>query len=64
VICYLLAQAREQLFAPSATPSAEVIPIAAVTTPAPDRPSRLCCPACGIGMLHIVETLPPCGRSP
>ena len=33
-----------------------------VTTPAPAPPPR--CPVCGIGLLHVVETLPPCGRSP
>jgi hypothetical protein len=59
----LLARAREQLLAPSATLSAEasteVVPTAAVTTPALDPASRLRCPACGIGMLHVVETLRP-----
>ena len=60
----LLAQAREQLIAASASPPADPAPIAPATTPAP--PSAPCrrCPACGIGVLHIVDTLRPCGRSP
>jgi hypothetical protein len=38
--------------------------IAPATTPAPDGAPCPRCPACGIGVLHIVETLRPCGRSP
>ena len=60
----LLAQAREHLSATSANPSADPAPIAPGTTPVPDGAPRPRCSACGIGMLHIVDTLPPCGRSP
>ena len=60
----LLAQAREQLLAASATPSADSLPLDPVTTPAPASVPPPRCPVCGIGLLHVVETLPPCGRSP
>ena len=60
----LLAQAREQLIAASAQPPADRAPIASVPTPAPISAPCRRCPACGIGVLHIVETLRPCGRSP
>jgi len=60
----LLAQAREQLIAASAPQPADLTPIASVPTPAPISAPCRRCPACGIGVLHIVETLRPCGRSP
>jgi hypothetical protein len=60
----LLAQAREQLIVASAQSPADLAPIAAVPTPAPISAPCRRCPACGIGVLHIVETLRPCGRSP
>lgn len=60
----LLAQAREQLIAAAAQPPADLAPIASVSTSAPISAPCRRCPACGIGMLHIVETLRPCGRSP
>jgi len=60
----LLALAREQLIAASAQPPADLAPIASVPTPAPISAPCRRCPACGIGVLHIVETLRPCGRSP
>jgi hypothetical protein len=60
----LLDQARKQLIAASVNPPADRTPIAPATTPAPDSAPPPRCPACGIGMLHIVETLRPCGRSP
>jgi Putative transposase/Transposase zinc-binding domain len=60
----LLAQAREQLIAASATPSADPAPTVPATTPAPTRALRSRCPACRIGVLHIVDTLRPSGRSP
>ncbi len=58
----LLAQAREHLMAMSATPPPTKDPIDPAPVPAPVPPPR--CPACGIGVLHLVETLRPCGRSP
>jgi hypothetical protein len=58
----LLARAREQLVAASVNVPADRAPIAPTPTP-PHAPCRRC-PACGIGVLHIVETLRPCGRSP
>ncbi len=60
----LLAPAREHLSAASAAPRPDPAPIALATTPAPDGAPCRRCPACGIGVLHIVETLRPCGRSP
>jgi hypothetical protein len=60
----LLAQAREQLLAVSATPSADSLPLGPVPPPAPASAPPPRCPVCGIGLLHVVETLPPCGRSP
>jgi len=59
-----LAQAREQLIAASAAPRPDPAPAAPATGPAPDGAPCPRCPACGIGVLHIVETLRPCGRSP
>jgi hypothetical protein len=59
----LLAQAREQLIATSVNAPADRASIASTTPTRPPAPCRRC-PACGIGMLHIVETLRPCGRSP
>jgi hypothetical protein len=61
---HLLAQAREQLLAAAATPSADSLPLDPVPTPAPASVPPPRCPVCGIGLLHIIETLPPCGRSP
>jgi hypothetical protein len=60
----LLDQARTHLIAASLNPPADRTPIAPATTPAPDSAPHPRCPACGIGVLHIVETLRPCGRSP
>jgi len=60
----LLAQARAQLLAASATPSPDSVPSDPVTTPARASARLPSCPVCGIGLLHVVETLPPCGRSP
>ena len=61
----LLAQAREQLLAASDAP---VPPVPAPIDPAPglvpEISPRLRCPACGIGVLHLVEILLPCERSP
>ena len=60
----LLALAREQLVAASASP----LPVEAPSDPAPARaPAPVPaprCPSCGIGALHLVETLRPTGRSP
>jgi putative transposase len=60
----LLTQAREQLVAASATTPGDPAPVAPAITPAPPGAPRPCCPACGTGVLHIVETLHPSGRSP
>jgi hypothetical protein len=60
----LLTQAREQLIAASTAPRPDPAPIVPTTTPAPDGAPCRRCPACGVGVLHIVETLRPCGRSP
>jgi hypothetical protein len=60
----LLAHAREQLLAASASPLPVEARIASAPVPAPEIGSQPRCPACGIGVLHIVETLRPCGRSP
>ncbi|MGQ0721144.1 MAG: transposase, partial [Candidatus Eiseniibacteriota bacterium] len=60
----LLAHAREQLVAVSPTPRTDRGPIVDTLTPIPASPPRPRCPACRIGVLHIVETLRPCGRSP
>jgi hypothetical protein len=61
----LLAQARDHLLATSDDPAP---PRRAPIDPGPDlvpeTPPRLRCPACGIGVLHLVETLLPCQRSP
>ena len=61
---HLLAQAREQLLAASASPRPVEDPIDPASGPAPGIGPRPRCPACGVGGLHIVETLRPCGRSP
>jgi hypothetical protein len=60
----LLTAARAQLGAPSPEPPSAPVAIdpVPVAAPAPSRVPR--CPACGIGVLHLVETLPPGGRSP
>lgn len=59
----LLAQAREQLITAAASPPPPAPgPIDPAPVPAPGSSPR--CPACGIGVLHLVETLPPGGRSP
>jgi hypothetical protein len=60
----LLAHAREQLMAASASLSPDRGPIAPAIMPAPASAPSLRCPACGIGVLHVVETLRPCGRAP
>lgn len=60
----LLAQAREHLSAASASPPPARVPIDPAPVPAPANPASRRCPVCGIGVLHLVETLPPCGRSP
>ncbi len=56
----LLAQAREQLIAASASPRPVEDPIDPASGPAPGIGPRPRCPACGVGGLHIVETLRPC----
>ncbi|MBI2205173.1 MAG: transposase [Candidatus Rokubacteria bacterium] len=59
----LLADAREQLLAASASPPPPAPrSIAPAPVPAPEHSPR--CSACGIGVLHVIETLPPGGRSP
>jgi hypothetical protein len=58
----LLTHAREQLLAAAVPPAVDLVPAAPVPPPASAPPAR--CPVCGIGLLHVVETLPPCGRSP
>jgi hypothetical protein len=60
----LLAQAREQLITASTASRPDPAPIVPTTTPALDGAPCRRCPACGIGLLHIIETLRPCGRSP
>ncbi len=60
----LLAQARAHLLAASARPLPVEARIDPAPVPAPEIRSPPRCPACGIGVLHIVETLRPCGRSP
>src|ERR671919_426430 len=60
----VLAQAREHLSATSANAPAARAPSAPAPPPAPTSAPCRRCPACGIGMLHVVETLRPCGRSP
>jgi hypothetical protein len=62
----LLAQAREQLITASASaPPPARAPIDPAPGLAPDNIfTRPRCPICGIGVLHLVETLAPCGRSP
>jgi len=60
----LLAHARAQLVtaSPSPRPAEEPIDVAPFAAPEIVPPPR--CPACGIGILRLVETLHPCGRSP
>ena len=61
----LLAQARAQLVAAATSPSPPALPpIDPTPVPTPANPASRRCPVCGIGVLHLVETLPPCGRSP
>jgi len=60
----LLAQAREHLLAASANPLPAEDSIDPAPSPAPANVPPPRCPACGIGVLHLVETLRPCGRSP
>jgi hypothetical protein len=60
----LLAQAREQLLATSAAPFPAEGPIEPPAVPAHEGDPTPRCPACGIGVLHVVEILRPCGRSP
>jgi hypothetical protein len=60
----LLARAREQLLATSAPPSPDPGAPEPVTPPAPAKAPLPPCPVCGIGLLHVIEILPPCGRSP
>lgn len=59
----LLAQAREHLIAASPGP-ADPTPVVPAITPAPPSAAHSRCPACRIGVLHIIETLRPSGRSP
>lgn len=62
----LLAHAREQLVTASASPPPAEAPSdlapGLARPPAPVAPPR--CSTCGIGILHLVETLRPSGRSP
>jgi len=61
----LLAQAPAQLVATTTSPSPSALPpIDPAPVPAPANPASRRCPACGIGVLHLVEILPPCGPSP
>lgn len=60
----LLAQAREQLIAASASPPPVPARLDPAPVPAPPISSPPRCPTCGIGVLHLVEILLPCGRSP
>jgi hypothetical protein len=61
----LLTRARAHLVAAPVSPPA---PARRLVDPAPipalEISARSRCPTCGIGVLHIVETLPPGGRSP
>jgi hypothetical protein len=57
----LLAKAREQLLTTSVSPPPDRAPVASATLTTPESVSRPRCPACGIGTLHIVELLRPCG---
>ena len=58
-----LARAREHLLA-AAPAAAETAPLDPATTSAAASALPPRCPLCGIGALHVVEILPPCGRSP
>ncbi len=61
----LLAQARAQLVAATTSPSPPALPpIDPAPVPAPANPASRRCPVCGIGVLHLVEILPPGGPSP
>jgi hypothetical protein len=60
----LLARAREQLLAASVRPPPDRVPVAPAMLPPPESVLRPRCPTCGIGTLHMVELLRPCGRSP
>jgi hypothetical protein len=60
----LLAHAREQLVAASASPPAAEAPNDPALVHAPEPVPSPRCPRCGIGVLHLVETLRPTGRSP
>ena len=60
----LLAQARAQLMAASSSPVPVEAAIAPAPSPVPAIGPRSRCPACGIGVLHIIEVLHPGGRSP
>jgi len=61
----LLTRARAHLVAAPVSPSAPARRLVdPAPIPAPEISARSRCPACGIGVLHIVETLPPGGRSP
>jgi hypothetical protein len=60
----LLAQARVQLLTVLARSALARAPIDPAPRPASELAPPPRCPACGIGVLHLVETLLPCGRSP
>jgi hypothetical protein len=60
----LLARAREQLLAASTESPAERALLVPALPPVPNRAACRRCPACGIGMLHVVDIVRPCGQSP
>ncbi|PYO57059.1 MAG: IS91 family transposase, partial [Candidatus Rokuibacteriota bacterium] len=55
----LLDQARAALLTPSSSaPPSDLPPIDSSPSATSDHPPLPRCPACGIGLLHLVETLP------
>lgn len=60
----LLARAREHLLAASTEPPAERALLVPALPPVPNRAACRRCPACGIGILHVVDIVRPCGQSP
>jgi hypothetical protein len=57
----LLARARAQLLATSATPSPDSAPADPVPISAPASAPLPRCPVCAVGLLHVVEILPRAG---
>ncbi len=61
----LLDQARTELVAPPPSPPPPALPaIDPAPVPSPENPPTPRCPVCGIGGLHLVETLPRWGLPP